>query len=88
MLNGEPNTSEIPPAECWPESPKELADERAAESGDPEGARKEVWISWYEWKARELNRLFLDQGVTRGPSGISAETVRHGTMAKHRGKSS
>lgn len=68
----------IPPAQAWPESLRELAEERATVSANPDAARKEVWISWCEWKARELNRLFLDQGVTGQPGRITAETVRDG----------
>jgi hypothetical protein len=35
-------------------------------------------MSWAEWKAAELNRLFEDQGVTGEPSRITAATVQHG----------
>ena len=35
-------------------------------------------MSWAEWKAAALNRIFLEQG-TAGQSGrITAETIRHG----------
>jgi|GEM_PF-2363578 hypothetical protein len=74
-----------PPAECWPESLRELADERAAASGNLAAARKEVWISWCEWKARELNRLFLEQGATGQPGRITADTVRDGERKRLRG---
>jgi hypothetical protein len=47
-------------------------------SAEPGTARREVWISWYEWKARELNRLFQNQGLTGQPGRITAETVRRG----------
>ena len=67
-----------PPIEQWPESLLDLADEVSAASGDAEGARRQVWMSWYEWKARMLNRLFLEQGVTGQPGRIAAATVRHG----------
>lgn len=35
-------------------------------------------ISWAEWKAAELNRLFENQGATGEPSRITAVTVLHG----------
>lgn len=34
-------------------------------------------LSWAERKARSLNRLFKEQGVTRQPGRITAATVRH-----------
>ena len=73
----------VPPLEQWPESLRDLADERAAGSGEPEATRSEVWLSWAEWKARELNRLFQEQGVTGQPGRITAATVRHGENAAH-----
>jgi hypothetical protein len=35
-------------------------------------------ISWADWKAEALNRLFQNQGVTKRPGRITAATVRHG----------
>jgi hypothetical protein len=35
-------------------------------------------ISPEEWKARALNRLFEQQGLTGQPAKITAATVRHG----------
>jgi len=67
-----------PPAGHWPESLRELADEVSNATGDPERAQREVWMSWYEWKAAALNRLFQEQGVTGQPGRIPAATVRHG----------
>lgn len=80
-LTGKPVAEKVPevvPSEGWPESLKELADERAARSGNPEAARREVWLSWAEWKARELNRLFQEHGTSGQPGGVTAATVRHG----------
>ena len=68
----------IPPTVQWPDSLSELAAEVGQRSGDPEAARQEVWMDWYEWKARTLNRLFHEQGSTGQPGRITAETVRHG----------
>jgi hypothetical protein len=34
-------------------------------------------MSWADWKAATLNKLFLEQG-TSGQGRITAETVRHG----------
>jgi len=36
------------------------------------------WLSWAEWKAEMLNRLFLEQGVTGRQGRITAETVLDG----------
>jgi hypothetical protein len=41
-------------------------------------ASKEIWISRHEWKARALNSLFQEQGLTRKPGKITAATVQHG----------
>jgi hypothetical protein len=41
-------------------------------------------MSWAEWKAVALNRLFLEQGRTGAPGRITAETVRHGERATRR----
>lgn len=35
-------------------------------------------MSWAEWKAAALNRLFLEQGNSRQPGRITAATVLHG----------
>lgn len=35
-------------------------------------------MPWEEWQATALNRIFLEQGVTRQPGRIKPETVRHG----------
>ena len=74
----------VPPLEAWPES---LADRAGAgaQTGDAEAARQEVWLSWCEWKARELNRIFNEhgcRGISRDASGITAATVTDG-MEKH-----
>jgi hypothetical protein len=52
-------------------------------SGNPEAARREVWLDWCEWKAVALNRLFLEQGAIGQPGRITAETVRHGECNRH-----
>jgi hypothetical protein len=33
-------------------------------------------MSWCEWKAAALNRLFLEQGLTGQPGRITPETIR------------
>jgi hypothetical protein len=71
----------VPPVEAWPESLLDLARERAAHTGDVEAARKEVWISYMEWKARQLNQIFNEHGnhgTGRKPASISWATVQHG----------
>jgi hypothetical protein len=40
------------------------------------------WMSWAEWKAESLNRLFRDQGVTGRPGRITAATVLHGEQKR------
>ncbi len=35
-------------------------------------------IGWHEWKAREINRVFHEQGFLADMSRITAATVRHG----------
>jgi hypothetical protein len=35
-------------------------------------------MSWSEWKAAALNRLFREYGTSGQPGRITAETVRHG----------
>jgi len=35
-------------------------------------------LSWPEWKATTLNKLFLEQGLTGEPGRIITDTVRHG----------
>jgi hypothetical protein len=43
---------------------------------------KPGYLSWAEWKAAALNRLFQDQGVTGKPGRITAATVRHGEQMR------
>jgi hypothetical protein len=38
----------------------------------------EAGMTWYEWKAAVLNRLFQEQGVTGRPGNITPATVLHG----------
>ena len=68
----------IPPAARWPQSLSALAAEVGQRSGDPESARREVWLDWCQWKAAALNRLFKEQGVTGQPGRITAATVEDG----------
>ncbi len=37
-----------------------------------------LWMTHAEWKARELNRLFWEQGQTGKRGQITPETVKHG----------
>ena len=41
-------------------------------------SKEPQWMSWEEWKAQMLNRLFQRQGVLKQRARITAETVRHG----------
>jgi hypothetical protein len=76
------NPAEVPPAAEWPQSLSELAAEVGQRSGNPEAARREVWMDWCGWKAAALNRLFEQQGVAGRPGRITAETVRHGERGR------
>jgi hypothetical protein len=79
LIRTESETATIPPAAEWPQSLSELAGEVGQRSGNIEAARQEVWIGWCEWKARMLNRLFLEQGASPRQLGkIMAATVRQG----------
>ena len=44
----------------------------------PHADAERRWMSWAEWKAEMLNRLFLEQGVTGRQGRITAETVLDG----------
>lgn len=59
--------------ERHPEEPWKVRDRMLTEMGW--SARG---ISWAEWKAAALNRLFEEPGATGQPGRITAETVRHG----------
>ena len=74
----EPPGIDIGPPENWPQSLAELAAEVGQRSGDQEAARREVWMSWCEWKAAALNRLFQEQGTSGQPGRITAATIEHG----------
>jgi hypothetical protein len=74
---GPPNPRTVP-VESWPESLLDLARERVAQTGDSETAREEVWISWCEWKAREMNRLFQEHGLMGQPGQIKPKTTQDG----------
>jgi hypothetical protein len=39
-------------------------------------------MSWADWKAAALNRLFLEQGTSGQLGRITAETVLHGEGMK------
>ena len=74
----ETDPATIPPTDKWPQSLSDLAAEVGRHSGDPETARREVWMDWYEWQARSLNQLFRELGASGQLGKIAAETVRHG----------
>jgi hypothetical protein len=42
--------------------------------GSPQ-ATTERWVSWADWKAAALNRLFREQGATGKPGRITAATA-------------
>ncbi len=82
VIRTESELATIPPAAKWPQSLSELAAQVGQHSADPEAARREVWIEWCESKARALNHLFQEQGLTGQPGRITPATVRHGLAAE------
>jgi hypothetical protein len=66
-----------PEIEVAPESPQAAGEQLPSEMD---------WclrgISWADWKAAALNRLFQQQGVTGEPGNITAATVRHGEQKR------
>jgi hypothetical protein len=73
-VDGEP----VPPnvlleMERSPREPWKVRDRMLQEMGWGSKA-----TSWTEWKAAQLNRLFLEQGVTGRSGRITAATVLHG----------
>src|SRR5271169_2625323 len=56
----------VPLPEAWPESLHQLAEEHGKKTGDAEAAREEIWVSYTEFLAQRLNRLF-DEWGTHGP---------------------
>lgn len=57
-----PESVAIPAIELWPESLKELARECGEQTRNPEAAKAEVWISYSEFLAARLNKLFDEHG--------------------------
>lgn len=41
-------------------------------------------VSWAEWKAAMLNRLFQEQGIIGQPGRITSPTIRHGEGGRNR----
>ena len=41
-------------------------------------SERERVMSWADWQAANLNRLFVEQGLTGQPGRITGDTVRHG----------
>lgn len=78
LTGTERDAPRIPPPGLWPKSLSELAAEIGRRSGNTGAAEAEVWMSWCEWKAAALNRLFQQQGGTGQPGRITTATVRHG----------
>jgi hypothetical protein len=70
--------SEPPQPEHWPDSLLGMADEVSVAVGDADAGRRRVWMSWCEWKAGALNKLFLERGATGQLGRITPETIRHG----------
>lgn len=63
-----------PPREALTEGQRTNRIEVAVDSA----AAPERVMSWAEWKAAVLNRLFLELGTSEQPGRITAETILHG----------
>jgi len=50
----------------------------------PDLSERSGGVPYAEWKAGELNRLFLEQGLTGHLGRITADTVRHGNIDQRR----
>ena len=66
-----------PPEACPKHALKRDSSSGAYRSAHPQD-EKDAGVQWEDWKARELNRLFEEQGVTGRPGKITAAVVRHG----------
>jgi hypothetical protein len=68
-----------PAKDGWTDEDQVFHDERADIAPTHMMAAMETeGISWAEWKATALNRLFQEQGVIGQPGRITAATIRHG----------
>jgi len=86
LLQSEPTKPTEPPAELGFVGfvGATLAQFRIIEggAGPAVAAEEPARISWAEWYASEMNRLFQEHGATGQPGRIRAETVRHGETAR------
>jgi hypothetical protein len=57
---------------------EETAVIKAQPQVDSVAAETAISVSWAEWKAASLNRLFRDQGLTGRAGKLTAATMRHG----------
>jgi hypothetical protein len=63
--------------ERYPDDPWKVRDRMLQEMGWGSKA-----VSWAEWKAAALNRLFLEEGATGRSGRITAATVAHGEQRR------
>jgi hypothetical protein len=56
----------------------QAAGPKAGKSGFEGSVKATTFITWADWKAATLNRLFQEQGLTGEPGRITAATVRDG----------
>jgi hypothetical protein len=66
-----------PPEIALEPTPARFRPERREGSGERAGT-DDIGMTWSEWKASSLNRLFQEQGVTGEAGRITPTTVRHG----------
>jgi hypothetical protein len=66
------------------EPPPEAETPNRTQVGVDSATAPERVMSWADWKAAALNRLFLEQGTGGQLGRITAETVRHGERQVNR----
>lgn len=58
--------------------------EVCVDTAEPSDEPERTAVSWPEWKAASLNKLFREQGITGQPGRITAATVRNGETGRER----
>jgi hypothetical protein len=46
------------------------------------------WMTWYEWKAEQVNRIFGRQGAMRKRANVTAESLKAGDVIRDKAEQS